>query len=175
MKRFVPAVFKHETNTFSPVPTPLEAFGRYASERGPIYGDDALKAYHGTNTPVGAFIDLAAEAAAELVFPLAADATPSAAAPDSVLDHCAMVLVHEGGWGRNGSAPAALDVFPDITSHSTENMGCLIAGGAGGLKGGVHVRAHRQHPVRVLNTALRAVGVNEELGEVKGTIDGLLG
>lgn len=92
MKRFVTAVVKHETNTFSPVPTPLEAFGRYTNERGPIYGDDALKAYCGTNTPVSAFIDLAAEAGAELVFPLAADATPSAAAPDSVLDHFADVI-----------------------------------------------------------------------------------
>ena len=27
MKRFVTAVFKHETNTFSPIPTPLEACG----------------------------------------------------------------------------------------------------------------------------------------------------
>ena len=27
MKRFVTAVFKHETNTFSPIPTLLEACG----------------------------------------------------------------------------------------------------------------------------------------------------
>lgn len=53
MKRFVTAVFKHETNTFSPIPTPLEAFGRYAGERGPVYGDDALETCRGTGTPVG--------------------------------------------------------------------------------------------------------------------------
>ena len=67
MKRFVTAVFKHETNTFSPIPTLLEAFGRYAGEHGPVYGDDALEACRGTGTPVDAFIDLAAEAGAELV------------------------------------------------------------------------------------------------------------
>lgn len=88
MNRFVTAVLKHETNTFSPIPTPLEAFGRYAGGQGPVYGDEALAAYRGTNTPVGAFIDLAAAAGAELVFPVAANATPSAPAPDSVLEHC---------------------------------------------------------------------------------------
>jgi microcystin degradation protein MlrC len=87
MKRFVTAVFKHETNTFSPVPTPIGAFGRYAGESGPVYGEEALAAYRGTNTPVAAFIDLAA--GAELVFPVAANANPSGRAPDSVLDHCA--------------------------------------------------------------------------------------
>ena len=81
MKRFVTAVFKHETNTFSPIPTPLESFGRYAGERGPVYGEDALEVYRGTGTPVGAFIDLAAEAGAELVFPVAANANPSGPAP----------------------------------------------------------------------------------------------
>ena len=81
MKRFVTAVFKHETNTFSPIPTPLESFGRYAGERGPVYGEDALEAYRSTGTPVGAFIDLAAEAGAELVFPVAANANPVARPP----------------------------------------------------------------------------------------------
>ena len=87
MKRFVTAVFMHETNTFSPVPTPIGAFGRYAGESGPVYGEEALAPYRGTNTPVAAFIDLAA--GAELVFPVAANANPSGRAPDSVLDHCA--------------------------------------------------------------------------------------
>ena len=62
MKRFVTAVFKHETNTFSPVPTPIAAFGRYAGESGPVYGEETLASCRGANTPVAAFIDLAAGA-----------------------------------------------------------------------------------------------------------------
>ncbi|MEM2961130.1 MAG: M81 family metallopeptidase, partial [Candidatus Bathyarchaeia archaeon] len=32
--RFIIAMMKHETNTFSPVPTPLERFGPH----GPLFG-----------------------------------------------------------------------------------------------------------------------------------------
>ena len=70
-------MFKHETNTFSPLPTPLEAFGRYGADPGPAYGAAALAAYKGTNEPVAAYIDVAEEQSAELVFPIAAEATPS--------------------------------------------------------------------------------------------------
>ena len=70
-------MFKHETNTFSPLPTPLEAFGRYGADPGPAYGAAALAAYKGTNEPVAAYIDVAEEQSAELVLPIAAEATPS--------------------------------------------------------------------------------------------------
>jgi len=39
--RIVIAQMKHETNTFSPVPTPLERFR-------PLYGDAAMEAHMGT-------------------------------------------------------------------------------------------------------------------------------
>src|SRR3546814_12758340 len=61
MKRFVTAVMRHETNTFSPVPTPLSDFGRVGPTDGPARGSEALQAYRGTNNPVAAYIDLAAE------------------------------------------------------------------------------------------------------------------
>ena len=85
----------------------------------------------------------------------------------SLLDRCAMVLLHEGGHGYD---PAG----KDNSSHSTENMACMIAGRAGGLKGGQHVVATDMHPGNVLNTAMRAVGVDKDLGEVVGVIPGLL-
>jgi hypothetical protein len=58
---------------------------------------------------------------------------------------------------------------------STENMCVLIAGHAGGLQGGLHVQATDMHPVHVINTAMNAVGVDGNLGEVSGTIPQLLG
>jgi len=89
MKRFVTAVFSQETNTFSSLPTPLAAFGRFTGGQGPVAGDVACEAYRGTNSPVAAFIDIAAEEGAELDFAIAAQATPAGPADDAVIDHVA--------------------------------------------------------------------------------------
>ncbi len=70
--RLVIAMLKHETNTFSPIPTPIEACGA----QGPLFGEPALAAMRGTRTAIGAFIDLAHKAGAEISVPLAADALP---------------------------------------------------------------------------------------------------
>lgn len=72
--RFVIAMMKHETNTFSPVPTPLESFG---GRHGVLFGREAFNAYRGTNTPMGAFIDIALEERAQVITPIAAEALPS--------------------------------------------------------------------------------------------------
>ena len=64
------ARLNHETNTFSPVATPLSSFH-------PQYGEDAYRASKGTRTAIGAFIDLAEAAGAELVVPVTASANPS--------------------------------------------------------------------------------------------------
>jgi len=95
MKRFVTAVVKHETNTFSPIPTPLTAFGRYGAQAGPAYGATAVAAYRGTATPAGAFIDLIEEAGAELAFPIAADATPGGCPVDSLIEHAVERILEE--------------------------------------------------------------------------------
>lgn len=71
--RFVIGMMKHETNTFSPMPTLLRNF----EQRGGIFGPEALEAYKGTNTPMAAFIDLARREGAEIVTPVAAEAWPS--------------------------------------------------------------------------------------------------
>lgn len=72
-RRFVIAMMKHETNTFSPVPTPPERFGA----RGPAFGAAARMEFQGTNTPLAAYLDLANKAGAEIITPVAADALPS--------------------------------------------------------------------------------------------------
>ena len=71
--RVVIAMIKHETNTFSPVPTPLTRFG--VGE--PALHADARRLYEGTGTAIGAFIDLARASDAEIVTPIAAEAWPS--------------------------------------------------------------------------------------------------
>ncbi len=88
----------------------------------------------------------------------------------ALLDHTALVLVFEGGWGYDPESGDALSV------HSSENMAALIAGRPGGLNaaGGQHVSKPGAHPTQVINTALRAIGVDHEMGEVPGVIDELL-
>ncbi len=66
---------EHETNTFSPVPTPLERFGRGGF--GVPTGAEVVERFKGTGTGIGAFLDVAAEAGMEIVSPIAANAAPS--------------------------------------------------------------------------------------------------
>jgi microcystin degradation protein MlrC len=73
--RLVIAQMKHETNTFSPVPTPLARFAHGAPA--PHEGRAVHEAFKGTGTAIGAFIDLADQAGAEAVFPVAGNAAPS--------------------------------------------------------------------------------------------------
>ena len=71
--KLVIAHLQHETNTFSPVPTPWEAFGN----GGPFIGRAAREAMEGTRLPMAAFLDLARKANAQVVTPVAAWANPS--------------------------------------------------------------------------------------------------
>lgn len=73
-KRFVIALIKHETNTFSPIATPLSAFGH---GNGPSFGEDARAAFAGSNTPFAAFLDIARREGAVAVTPVAAESWPS--------------------------------------------------------------------------------------------------
>src|SRR2546428_3269987 len=69
-RKILIASMMHETNTFSPVPTPLESFR-------PLSGDAAPAEFKDTNTQVGGFLDVAQRMGAEIVVPLAAGAHPS--------------------------------------------------------------------------------------------------
>ena len=73
-RRYVLALVKHETNTFSPIATPLSSFGH---GEGPAFGRAAADRFRGTNTPLAAYLDLAAREGAEVVTPVAAESWPS--------------------------------------------------------------------------------------------------
>ena len=75
--RVVIAMMKHETNTFSPLPTPLANFGRGNSTRGPAFGDEAIAMVAGTNNAIAAFLDLARAEGWDVTVPIAANAVPS--------------------------------------------------------------------------------------------------
>jgi microcystin degradation protein MlrC len=78
--RIVIAQMKHETNTFSPVPTPLARFAQ--GQAMPYLGREAYDANKGTGSAMAAFIDLAEQAKAEIVTPIAANAWPSGRVED---------------------------------------------------------------------------------------------
>jgi hypothetical protein len=84
-----------------------------------------------------------------------------------LIDNVAAVFLHEGGHGLDTATAKA------NSTHSTENMACLIAGRAGGLKPGQHVAATGKHPANVVISAMKAVGLPEKLGEVSGAIPAL--
>src|SRR5438552_1121078 len=96
--RLLIAMMKHETNTFSPVPTPLARFGHGP---GPLYGEAAIQAYRGTGSGLGAYLDLAKREKADIVLPIAASAPPSRPVEDAAYEHIADIIcdaVAKGGY-----------------------------------------------------------------------------
>lgn len=83
--RLVIAMMKHETNTFSPVPTPLARFGRGGAGE-VLEGKAAYQAYKGTGSGLGAFIDLAERQGADFEIPVAAEAWPSGQVHDDAYE-----------------------------------------------------------------------------------------
>ena len=73
--RVVVAMMKHETNTFSPVPTPLARFARGGDQA--LRDGDVLPAFKGTGAGIAAFIEICEAEGWEMVTPIAANAWPS--------------------------------------------------------------------------------------------------
>ena len=73
-RRYVIALIKHETNTFSPIATPLASFGH---GEGPAFGEAARARFEHTATPMAAYLDLARREGADVVTPVAAESWPS--------------------------------------------------------------------------------------------------
>ena len=148
--KFLIARFNHETNTFSPVPTPLSAFA-------PDYDAQAYRANDGMRTAMAAFIDAARSLGAECVTPVSAMANPSgrvhadayadltdrivAAAPgcDAILLDLHGAMVAEGTDDGEGdllarvraAAPGvplgvALDLHGNITQKMVDNADVMV-------------------------------------------------
>jgi microcystin degradation protein MlrC len=114
--RLLIAMMKHETNTFSPVPTPLARFG---SGPGPLYGEAAIRAYHGTGTGLGAYLDLAEREGAEIVLPIAAGAPPSRPVEDAAYKHITDAICE--AVARGGFDGIMLDLHGAMVTESLED------------------------------------------------------
>lgn len=72
--KIVVGMFKHETNTFSPVPTRWEHFG----PGGPLSGDAAYRTFRRSGYAMAGLLEQAEEMGGEISIPIAARALPSA-------------------------------------------------------------------------------------------------
>jgi microcystin degradation protein MlrC len=88
--KIVIAQMKHETNTFSPVPTPLARFARGGGK--PPQDREAYAAYKGTGAAIAAFFDLAEAAGAEMVIPVAGMAWPSGPVEEAAFEAMAQPI-----------------------------------------------------------------------------------
>jgi microcystin degradation protein MlrC len=110
--RLLIAMMKHETNTFSPVPTPLARFH-------PLYGEAAIRAFRGTGTGLGAYLDLAERERAEIVLPIAAGAPPSSPVEDKAYAHITDTICEAVTCG--GFDGIMLDLHGAMVTESLED------------------------------------------------------
>lgn len=119
--RLVLATMKHETNTFSPVPTDLARFGGRGLHRGAA----VVEAYTGTNTPLAAYLDLARAAGAEIVTPIAAEASPSGPVQRAAYEEMTGAIVDAVARGCDG---VMLDLHGAmVAEHHDDGEGELLA------------------------------------------------
>jgi microcystin degradation protein MlrC len=84
--RIVTARVNHETNTFSPLATPLAAFA-------PLWGEAALAAGRDSTTALGAFIRFAEARGATVAVPVSAHANPSGPVADAAFEALATAIL----------------------------------------------------------------------------------
>ncbi|MGA7259979.1 MAG: M81 family metallopeptidase [Stellaceae bacterium] len=114
--RLLIAMMKHETNTFSPVPTRLARFG---NGPGPLYGEAAIGAFRGTGTGLGAYLDLTERERAEIVLPIAAGAPPSRPVEDAAYAHITERICKAAA--RGGFDGIMLDLHGAMVTESLED------------------------------------------------------
>ena len=122
--RTVVALMRHETNTFSPLPTPLEDFDRRGPTGEPVTGEAAVETYRGTNSPAAAFLDLADESGIEVDFAIAANASPSGPVTRDAYETIADIIV---AAVEKGCDAAMLDLHGAmVTEHLDDGEGELL-------------------------------------------------
>ena len=97
--KFVVALIRHETNTFSPVPTELSDFRRGTTTLGPADGEAARQACEGTNSAAAAYLDLARDMGAEVDFAVCANAVPSGLVTRAAFESLCDTVVHSARQG----------------------------------------------------------------------------
>lgn len=88
------AMMSHETNTFSPVPTPLERFG---NGQVPPEGAAALAATVGRSSTMAGMVSVASAPGIDIITPIAAAAPPSGPVDDDAYRYMTNTICHAIG------------------------------------------------------------------------------
>jgi microcystin degradation protein MlrC len=112
--KIVTARLNHETNTFSPVPTPFESFG----PDGPLFGAAAYEAARGTRTALGAFIEMAEKRGERVTTAVNATANPSGRVDDGAYERFAEAICAAVGEGCDA---ILLDLHGAMVTQSIED------------------------------------------------------
>ena len=91
--KVVIALVRHETNTFSPIPTQLASFCRGTQTDGPAYGRSARQLCENTKSAAAAYLDLAESLDAEVEFAILANSVPSGTVQKAAFEHIAETVV----------------------------------------------------------------------------------
>jgi microcystin degradation protein MlrC len=112
--KIVAARLNHETNTFSPVATPLASFG----PDGPTFGAAALASARDTRTALGAFIDAAQARGAEITVAVNATANPSGTVDADAYERLAGSIVEAV---RDGCDAVLLDLHGAMVAQCADD------------------------------------------------------
>lgn len=105
------ARISHETNSFSPLPTPLAAFE-------PRWGEDARRHAQGARTAIGAFLEFADAIGATTATPVCATANPSGRVDDAAFERMAESVI---AAVRAGCDAVLLDLHGAMATHSFDD------------------------------------------------------
>lgn len=122
------AMMSHETNTFSPVPTPLTRFG---SGEPPPEGRAALAAAVGRSSTMAGMLSVARETGAAIVTPIAAGAPPSGPVDDDAYRYMTDVIC---------------DAIDDCDALLLDLHGAMVTRSLEDGEGELLVRIRRAHP-----------------------------
>lgn len=99
---FILALMRHETNTFSPIPTTLEDLGSIAVCGGQSGREVALRAYRNTNNPISAFVDICEQERADFTIVTVANAQPSGPVDQDAFEAMSNAICSEVSKGCDG-------------------------------------------------------------------------
>lgn len=121
--RLLLAMFKHETNTFSPVPTPFNRF--YRSVSATASNAEVIAAFRGTGLAIGGFIVVAERIGAEIVVATAAEAQPSSPTDDATYERISQMILEQ--VSRGGFDGILLDLHGAMVTQTLEDAeGALL-------------------------------------------------
>ena len=147
MTRLVLARVNHETNTFSPVKTPLSVFN-------PIFGAEALAAAEGHPTALGAFHAFAREIGAQIEVPIIAHANPSGPVEDAAFEAMVQAIVEAVAKGCDG---ILLDLHGAMVTRSHDDGEAALLARATAKAAGAAKKARASsytiRPVKLLAVA----------------------